>query len=178
MKCGVANLAETQEKKGRPLKRAAALSMRIAPVTRDALAASAKQHGRNLTAEADRVLELGMLVDKLGPAGLRALLPVIVQFDKAGSDFAAENGIEGDWTKNPDAYGVALAFAVQELAEQFPGPWDGELVHAMMEQAFVMAQHRRARAAGLVRGEGFLSPEERAATSADTAAPAPAKGAA
>jgi len=148
--------------------------MRIAPATLAALAGAAKQHGRNLTAEADRVLHQGLLVDKLAGAGLRPMVEVLMAFDHAGSEFARHYGVEGDWTQHPEAYGVALTFAVEKLAEQAPGPWKGKHIGAMIEQGFAMAEHRRKRAAGLMRGEGFLTPEERAAMSADAAAPATA----
>ena len=101
----------------------------------------------------------------MGGAGLDGLLPAIMAFDRAGSDFVQHYGVTGDWTQDPDAYWVALVFAVEKLAEQFPGPWDGERVHAALEQALATAQHNRLRAAGLLRGGGFLSPEKQATTS-------------
>ena len=44
-------------------------------------------------------------------------------FNHAGSEFAREHGIAGDWAENPDAYGYALAYAVEKLIELYPGPW-------------------------------------------------------
>ena len=139
----------------------------VAPSTLSQIVESAKRHGRTTTQEADRLLHLALVVDKMGGSGLGRLLPAIMAFDRAGSDFVQHYGVTGDWTQDPDAYWVALVFAVEKLAEQFPGPWDGERVHAALEQALATAQHNRLQAAGLLRGEGFLSPEKRAATSVD-----------
>jgi hypothetical protein len=148
MRCGMAELAESQEKKGRPRKREAALSMRIASATRNGLVEKAKQHGRSTTQEADRLLHLGMLVDKMSGAGLQKMLPALMAFDRAGSNFAREQKIGDDWIENAEAYQFALHAAVEMLLENIPGPWDGRLAHAIVEQAFIRAQTRRAVEAG------------------------------
>ena len=132
----------------KPAERQAALSMRIAPATRDRLIEGAAKHGRSTTQEADRVLHQGLLLDRLAGAGLRPMMQVMAEFENAGSRFASERGIEGDWTLNPDAYQFATAAAIERLVYLTPGPWDGKAVHAIVEHGFNRAETKRAREAG------------------------------
>ena len=85
------------------------------------------------------------LIDRLIGTGL---IKVMQTFNHAGSEFAREHGIAGDWAENPDAYGYALAYAVEKLIELYPGPWDEDAVRAMLAGGFDMGRMRRVKALG------------------------------
>lgn len=132
---------------GRPAseRRRVPMGLRVTPELRDQLLARAEATGRSITQEMELLLEEGLLFEKLLGNGL---YEVMKAFDGAGSQFAREWDIDGDWTCNPEAYQFAMHAAVRRLVEGIPGPWDGKAAHAMIEEAFNRAQASRARAAG------------------------------
>jgi len=150
-------------KKRKPAVRIAALSMRIAPVTRDELVARAATNGRSVTQEADRALHDGLLLGKIiGEAGLRPLLEVLTESIAAGAVRAAELGIEGDWTQNPDCCIPAALAALRRLIEVFD-TLDIRLWRGLAEQAAISVHRRRS---GVLPG-GFVDQGDPAPTIVD-----------
>jgi hypothetical protein len=138
--------------KRKPAVRIAALSMRIAPVTRDELVARATANGRSVTQEADRALHDGLLLGKIiGETGLRPLLEVLTESIAAGAVRAAELGIEGDWTQDPDCCLPAALAALKRLIEAFH-TLDIHLWPGLADQAAISVRRRRS---GVLPG-GFV----------------------
>lgn len=134
------------------------MSFRVRPELKNRMDAAAAESGRSVAQEIELRLEQSFLIERLIET---RLIDVMREFDRAGSTFAREQEIEGDWTQDPGAYHLALHSAIAKLVEAVPGLWDGKLTHAIVEQAFVTAQTRRLRGAagGLLPGEGFITPK-------------------
>jgi hypothetical protein len=142
--------------KRKPAVRIAALSMRIAPVTRDELVARAATNGRSVTQEADRALHDGLLLGKIiGEIGLRPLLEVLTESIAAGAVRAAELGIEGDWTQDPDCCIPAALAALKQLRKVFK-TLDDRFFLGLAKQATISV-HRHS--SGILPG-GFVDQGE------------------
>jgi hypothetical protein len=153
----------------RPQVRTAALSMRIAPITRDELVERAAMNGRSVTQEADRALHDGLLLGKIisepslrqllkiiGDPGLRPLLKVVSEYIAAGEASAAQLRVEGDWTQDPDCCIPATLAALRQLIEVFGKCLDIHLCRGLFEQALISVHRDRS---GVLPG-GFVERTE------------------
>jgi hypothetical protein len=143
---------KTKKRAGRPSRELAPgervpMSFRVTPALKQKMDALASTSGRSVAQEIEGRLELTALIDRMG-AGLRIMMQVFMEFDRAGSKYAREWEVEGDWTLNPEVYRMAIEAAVARLCYLTPGPWDGNGVHGMVEQGFIRAQTTRVREAG------------------------------
>jgi hypothetical protein len=134
---------EPAMRRRKPAERQAALSMRIAPATRDEIVRKARQHGRSTTQEADRLLQQGLLLEKL--TGSTAAARAFFAFNANGENRARELAIEGDWTLDPDCYKSAAFGVFWDILELSPPPWDGEYWHTMFENVLLNVQRIRTR---------------------------------
>jgi hypothetical protein len=136
-------MATTQEqsKPRRTAERQAALSMRIAPATRDEIVESAAMSGRSVTQEADRLLQMALMIRRMLDADL---LSILLDFRAAGERHAEDHGLNEKWTENPDAYRAGAMAAIKRILEGAPGDWFEErgIWHTCLEQAFTSADGR------------------------------------
>ena len=132
----------------KPAKRQAALSMRIAPATRDQLVAIAKENGRSVTQEADRLLDQAIFMRRISGEwhATRLWAAVIGEGEAAGARRAKERqvGGGGDWSFDQDCYLAAIQAVIRRLLELSPWPLDTEYMRAMLEETLAQAQRWRA----------------------------------
>jgi hypothetical protein len=118
--------------------------MRIAPATVEAINARARATGRSVTQEADRLLQQALIIEQaFGRTGLRSTYAIMADFLNRGAVYAAQHGIEGDWTQDAGCYQAAVYSAMLRILALAPEPYDPKLWRTWLLQANLTAARRR-----------------------------------
>lgn len=117
------------------------LATRVRGEIYNKLIEAAHENDRPLGSEIELLIESAWRLDEI-TGSLRLLLPVISAFDRAGTKYAKESGVAGDWRDDPAAFRYAYVYALEELVNLDPGPWDGE-IPALSSQAFLKIERRK-----------------------------------
>ena len=119
-------MEQVRRRPGRPPaeRRRIQMAMRITPELRDELVARAAAKGRSITQEMEKLLEQGLLLEKLGGKLWRVGSDVMGEFQRA-----ARNTIKwGAGTDEPDPldeptiYAVGMMRAIEGMAAHCPEP--------------------------------------------------------
>jgi hypothetical protein len=143
----------------------ATLGIRASAELKGRLLEVAAVNDRSLSAEAEIRLEQSFRAYDVmaaafgGREGLSFALNLFAPFRFSGERRAAELGIEGHWMQHEECYFAALYGMLRGLYEATPGPWDGQRLKLISDNALVGAQIRRVPPAAPAWRTGFIDPD-------------------